>query len=100
GMVVYCPIGKGAAFNGFIAAVFRLDTLFSSLLSAESRAGFRWNLREHGDIRFDLQPKGALASRLRYQQPIDVFGLGWTLEAIPTQAWLADKRGGQGVIAF
>jgi len=89
GMVAYTPIGQSPRSDGFIAGVFRLDTLIGELMDPELQQDFAISIRESSNQIFTALPTGEpLLSSLRHQAPLAIEDLDWALQLQPTQAWV------------
>ncbi|MBU2873074.1 EAL domain-containing protein [Marinobacter salexigens] len=91
GVVIYAPVGAGPENNGFIAAVFRMETLASELLATREPAMFRIELLSKGAQIYALSVFESTGDSMSYTVPIDLPTLDWQLTLKPSPAWVSKQ---------
>lgn len=92
GIVIYAPIGTGAANNGFIAGVFGMGTLARELFATRDEAAFRVVLSNNSEPVYTLDVVPSVNNVMSYTVPISLPTLDWQLTLQPTQAWIDKQR--------
>ncbi|WP_421843152.1 bifunctional diguanylate cyclase/phosphodiesterase [Marinobacter algicola] len=100
GMVIYAPIFTGDANNGFIAGVFRMETLASHMLSNRALTSFHIEIREKGDPAYELNGSMDTDSRFSRTLDVDLPTLDWTLAVTPSISWVEEQRSRWPFVTF
>lgn len=100
GMVIYAPIFTGDANNGFIAGVFRMETLASHMLSNRALTSFHIEIREKGDPAYELNVSMDTDSRFSRTLDVDLPTLDWTLAVTPSISWVEEQRSHWPFVTF
>ncbi|MBC7185213.1 MAG: diguanylate cyclase, partial [Marinobacter sp.] len=91
GMVIYAPVGAGAANNGFIAGVFRMEVLARQLLTRRVQEFFRIEIREGGEVSYELNDSQSVHPEFSHTQAIDLPTLDWSLTLYPSREWVQNQ---------
>eukprot|EP00003_Mantamonas_plastica_P029041 TRINITY_DN6819_c0_g1_i1.p1 TRINITY_DN6819_c0_g1~~TRINITY_DN6819_c0_g1_i1.p1 ORF type:complete len:697 (+),score=83.67 TRINITY_DN6819_c0_g1_i1:6772-8862(+) len=91
GLVIYAPVGTGVNNNGFIAGVFRMETLARLLLTERVLEHFQVNILNDGSLSYQLHTSGATTTRFSHTEPVELPTLNWSIVLRPTQEWI-DKQ--------
>lgn len=87
GLVIYAPINRGSANNGFIAGVFQMDVLAGDLLAPDAADPLRIDIISGGNpvYRFnaDIDADDTFSSEARVTLPT----LDWSLLITPSRRW-------------
>ncbi|XKH02098.1 EAL domain-containing protein [Marinobacter nauticus] len=94
GMVVYHPVGVGEDNNGFIAGVFRMETLAEQLLTSRTLERFQIVIQYGRNSVYQLNSSANIAPGLSATFPVDLPNLDWRLTLRPDQDWVAAQRSG------
>jgi len=94
GMVLYHPIGVGEDNNGFIAGVFRMETLAEQLLTSRTLERFQIVIQYGRNSAYQLNSSANIAPGLSDTFPVDLPNLDWRLTLRPDQDWVAAQRSG------
>ena len=92
GLVIYAPIGSGAANNGFIASVFRMEKLLQQLLNRRVLGAFRMEILDHGKLSYELNSSEPADPGFRYTLAVDLPVLDWALALTPSASWVQNQR--------
>jgi len=100
GMVIYAPISTGNTNNGFIAGVFRMETLASHMLSNRALTSFHIEIREKGEPAYALND--AMETDPSFSRTLDVElpTLDWTLAVTPSVSWVEEQRSRWPFVTF
>ncbi|MEC7375977.1 MAG: CHASE domain-containing protein, partial [Pseudomonadota bacterium] len=91
GMVIYAPVGSGADNNGFIAGVFRMEILARQLLTERVLESFRVEIREAGELSYQLNNDLPVSDTFSHSLPVDLPTLNWTLTLKPARTWVENQ---------
>jgi len=91
GMVIYAPVGAGADNNGFIAGVFRMQVLARQLLTSRVQEFFRIEIREGGEVSYELNDSQSVNPEFAHTQAVDLPTLDWTLTLYPSSEWVENQ---------
>ncbi|KXS50629.1 MAG: diguanylate cyclase/phosphodiesterase, partial [Marinobacter sp. T13-3] len=94
GMVLYHPVGVGEDNNGFIAGVFRMETLAEQLLNSRTLERFQIVIQYGRNSVYQLNSSANIARGLSATFPVDLPNLDWRLTLRPDQDWVAAQRSG------
>ena len=87
GIIVYCPIGKGENFEGFIIGVFRVEQLFDNLLNPNIVSNYNVSIRQNSEIVYQRTDNSKTADAKEYSsnssQTIPFDNARWQLEIYP-----------------
>jgi len=100
GMVIYAPIFSGDANNGFIAGVFRMDTLASHLLAGRALASFHIMISERGESAYELHDSVNTDTDFSRTLDVDLPTLDWTLTVTPSVSWVEEQRSSWPFVTF
>ena len=100
GMVIYAPIFTGNANNGFIAGVFRMETLANYMLSNRALTSFHIEIREKGEPAYVLNDSMETDSRFSRTLDVDLPTLDWTLAVTPSISWVEEQRSRWPFVTF
>ncbi|MDX1756946.1 MAG: EAL domain-containing protein [Marinobacter sp.] len=100
GLVIYAPVGAGSDNRGFIAGVFRMASLASSLMTERVRSAFHIEIHENGELAYQLNPEPADGTGYVQRATVDLPNAAWQISLTPTRAWLASQRGQLPWITF
>ncbi|SFR48068.1 diguanylate cyclase (GGDEF) domain-containing protein [Marinobacter gudaonensis] len=100
GMVIYAPVGSGIANNGFIAGVFRMETLARQLLTERVLESFRVEIREAGELSYQLNSDLPVSDAFSHSMPVDLPTLDWTLTLRPAKTWVENQYSNWPTLTF
>lgn len=100
GMVIYAPIFSGDANNGFIAGVFRMETLARHLLTSGTPTSFQIEIRERGESAYVLTTSADIAPGFSHTVNVDLPSLDWTLTVTPAISWVDERRSSWPFVTF
>ncbi|WP_434049856.1 bifunctional diguanylate cyclase/phosphodiesterase [Marinobacter salarius] len=100
GMVIYAPIFSGDANNGFIAGVFRMETLTKHLLTSRTLESFHIEIKNSGKPAYQLNESTKTDSAFSRTQVINLPTLDWTLTVTPSVSWVEDQRSNWAFVTF
>ncbi len=100
GMVIYAPIGSGADNNGFIAGVFRMEILARQLLTDRVLESFRVEIREAGELSYQLNSNLPVSDTFSHSLPVDLPTLNWTLTLKPARTWVENQYSNWPTLTF
>lgn len=100
GMVIYAPVGSGIANNGFIAGVFRMEALARQLLTERVLESFRVEIREAGELSYQLNSDLPVSDTFSHTVPVDLPTLNWTLTLRPAKSWVANQYSNWPTLTF
>ena len=83
GMVIYAPVGLGAANRGFVAGVFRMQTLVEQLLDKRVLNNFLIEIHNAGHLRYTLNQSADIDPGFSASAPVNLPSLDWTLTLKP-----------------
>jgi len=92
GMVIYAPVGTGDANNGFIAAVFRMETLAEQLLTSRMLEQFQIVIHYGQDSVYQLNDSANIDPAFSQTQPVRLPNLDWQVTLRPDQSWVSAQR--------
>lgn len=87
GLVFYAPVASGLTNRGFIAGVFRMDTLANTLLTPRVRQHFDIDIVENGRLAYQLTQAHALHPVLTHTTAVELPAVDWTLTLKPNVTW-------------
>ncbi|WP_375192577.1 putative bifunctional diguanylate cyclase/phosphodiesterase [Marinobacter sp.] len=100
GMVIYAPVGSGADNNGFIAGVFRMEILARQLLTERVLESFRVEIREAGELSYQLNNDLPVSDTFSHSLPVDLPTLNWTLTLKPARTWVENQYSNWPTLTF
>jgi diguanylate cyclase (GGDEF)-like protein len=100
GMVIYAPVFTGMANNGFIAGVFRMETLANHMLSNRALTSFHIEIREKGELAYELNDSMNTDPSLSHTLDINLPTLDWTLAVTPSISWVEQQRSRWPFVTF
>lgn len=100
GLVIYAPVSTGEDNRGFIAGVFQMRGLATSLMTERVRNAFHIKIYENGELAYQLNPKSDHQERYTKQVTVDLPSFRWQISLSPSSAWLASQRSNLPWIAF
>ncbi|WP_040886939.1 putative bifunctional diguanylate cyclase/phosphodiesterase [Marinobacter santoriniensis] len=92
GMVIYAPVGLGASNRGFIAGVFRMQTLAQQLLDKRVLTNFLIEIRNAGHLSYTLNQSADIDPGFSSSSSVNLPSLDWTLTLKPTRAWVEQQQ--------
>lgn len=92
GIVIYAPVNTGADNNGFVAGVFRMETLARQLMASREPAMFRIEIRSKGAPVYTLSDFESTRDTMSYTVPVNLPTLDWQLTLEPSPAWVDKQR--------
>ncbi|NMT62618.1 putative bifunctional diguanylate cyclase/phosphodiesterase [Marinobacter orientalis] len=100
GLVIYAPILSGVTDNGFIAGVFRMETLARELFSRRALESFRIDILDDGSPTYALNPSVATDPSFSSSVRVELPTLDWTLKVTPSVSWVGDQRNNWPLVTF
>ncbi|NWO05721.1 MAG: EAL domain-containing protein [Alteromonadaceae bacterium] len=100
GMVIYHPVGAGDNNNGFIAGVFRMETLAQQLLTSRMLEQFQVIIRYGEDSVYQLNASADITPGFSQTLAVDLPNLDWRLTLRPSQSWVAAQRSNWPNVTF
>lgn len=92
GLVIYAPIGSGEENKGFIAGVFRMETLARQLLTNRVLESFRIEIRNDGVPSYELNDSATISTSFSHSEPVELPALNWSLTLKPGVEWVDTQR--------
>lgn len=92
GIVIYAPVDTGADNNGFMAGVFRMETLARQLMASREPAMFRIEIHSNGAPVYTLSDFQSASNPMSYTVPVIIPTLDWHLTLSPSEAWVDKQR--------
>nr|WP_084063549.1 EAL domain-containing protein [Marinobacter antarcticus] len=92
GIVIYAPVDAGLDNNGFVAGVFRMETLARDLMATREPGMFRIEILSNGTPVYTLSDFESTSNSMSYTLPIDLPTLNWQLTLSPSPAWVEKQR--------
>lgn len=92
GLVIYVPVHAGADNNGFMAGVFKMETLARQLLTSRVLDAFRIRITDGGDLAYELNTSSETARGFAHTAPVELPTLNWALTVTPSAAWVGSQR--------
>ncbi|MDO6441612.1 EAL domain-containing protein [Marinobacter sp. 2_MG-2023] len=87
GIVIYAPVGTGPNNNGFVAGVFKMETLARQLMATREPGMFRIEIRSRGATVYTLSDFERSDATASYTVPIKLPTLNWQLNLEPSPEW-------------
>lgn len=100
GMVIYAPIFSGDANNGFVAGVFRMETLVRHLLTSRTLESFRIEISEGGEPAYELNDTTSADTSFSRTLNINLPTLNWALTVTPSVSWVEDRHSNWASVTF
>lgn len=100
GLVIYAPIGAGEDNRGFIAGVFRMESLATLLLTDRVRQQFHVDIVENGRPAYRLSPDAPVRSQYSHTVTIPLANVTWELTLTPTVHWLDQHQSNLPWVTF
>ena len=88
GLVIYHPVGRGDANNGFMAGVFRMNTLAEQMLTRRVLEQFQVTITQSDQTSYLLNTSSDLDNSLNHTVPINLPSLDWSLTLTPSRQWV------------
>lgn len=92
GIVIYAPVDTGPDNNGFIAGVFRMETLARQLMATREPAMFRIEISSNGAPVYTLSDFESTSDPMSYTVPVTIPTLDWQLTLSPSTSWIDKQR--------
>lgn len=92
GIVIYAPVDTGADNNGFVAGVFRMETLARQLMASRDPEMFRIEIRSKEAPVYTLSDFESTRDTMSYTVPVNLPTLDWQLTLEPSPAWVDKQR--------
>ena len=100
GMVIYHPVGTGEENNGFIAGVFRMETLAEQLLTSRMLEQFQVVITYGEDSVYQLNASADVTPGFGHTLAVDLPNLDWQLTLRPSQSWVTAQRSSWPNVTF
>ncbi|MCG7200115.1 EAL domain-containing protein [Marinobacter pelagius] len=100
GLVIYAPVGTGAGNNGFIAGVFRIETLVEQLLTSRVLQSFQVDVQDNGELGYRLNGLTETSEGFAHTETVNIPTLDWTLTIRPSETWVASHRSAWPWVTF
>jgi len=93
GIVIYAPVDTGPDNNGFVAGVFRMETLARQLMASREPGMFRIEISSAGAPVYTLSDfENTGNPTMSYTVPVTIPTLDWQLTLEPSIAWIDKQR--------
>ncbi|WP_246180291.1 putative bifunctional diguanylate cyclase/phosphodiesterase [Marinobacter changyiensis] len=92
GLVIYAPINEGERNNGYIAGVFRMESLIDALQTPRIQANFNLDIVENGNVAYSIESNEPPNRGFVQNARVDLPSINWLLQLTPTPTWLARHR--------
>ena len=100
-ILVYAPLYIDDRFDGYIGGVFRIHTLFKSLVTSQANKGYGLVLYEDDEeIYRHVEPGAVYEPSTSQEQKIGVLNLNWRLSLQPSKALLTELKSPLPLIAL
>ncbi|ABM20855.1 putative bifunctional diguanylate cyclase/phosphodiesterase [Marinobacter nauticus] len=100
GLVIYHPVGRGDANNGFMAGVFRMNTLAEQMLTRRVLEQFQVTITQSDQTSYLLNTSSDLDNSLNHTVPINLPSLDWSLTLTPSRQWVEGQRSSWPTMTF
>lgn len=91
GLVIYAPVGAGRDNRGFIAGVFAMESLATSMLQGKITDSFRVDVVSGGDVAWRLNGERPVAERFSHRVIPELPVIDWQLVLTPEQSWVDER---------
>lgn len=92
GIVIYAPVGTGADSNGFVAGVFKMETLARQIMAARDPSMFRIEILSKGASVYTLSDFESTSDPMSYTMSVSLPTLDWQLTIQPSPEWVDKQR--------
>ncbi|MGO1748699.1 MAG: putative bifunctional diguanylate cyclase/phosphodiesterase [Marinobacter sp.] len=92
GIVIYAPVGVGSENMGFVAGVFRMDTLARQIMAVHEPTMFRIEIRSKDNLVYTLSDFEAANDLMSYTVPVSLPTLDWQLTIQPSPEWVSKQQ--------
>lgn len=92
GLVIYAPVGAGSDNIGFVAGVFRMDTLARQIMAVHEPTMFRIEIRNKDNLVYTLSDFEAASDLMSYTVPVNLPTLDWQLTIQPSPEWVSKQQ--------
>lgn len=93
GLVIYSPVGLGPDNRGFIAGVFKMDSLAHQIMASRDPAMFRVEIRNKNNLVYTLNDSDTASESFSHTLPVSLSTLDWQLTIQPSTEWVKKHRG-------
>ncbi|MFO7993237.1 MAG: EAL domain-containing protein [Marinobacter sp.] len=100
GLVIYAPVLSGEDNDGFIAGVFKMETLARQLLAGRALDSFRIDILDDGSPTYSLNPSATLDSSFSSTAGVELPTMDWTLTITPSVSWVNDQQSNWPFVTF
>lgn len=100
GLVIYAPVLSGEDNDGFIAGVFRMETLARQLLAGRALDSFRIDILDGGSPTYSLNPSATLDFSFSSTASVELPTMDWTLTITPSASWVNDQQSNWPFVTF
>ena len=98
--MIYHPVGRGDANNGFMAGVFRMNTLAEQMLTRRVLEQFQVTITQSDQTSYLLNTSSDLDNSLNHTVPINLPSLDWSLTLTPSRQWVEGQRSSWPTMTF
>ncbi len=99
--MIYHPVGRGGdANNGFMAGVFRMNTLAEQMLTRRVLEQFQVTITQSDQTSYLLNTSSDLDNSLNHTVPINLPSLDWSLTLTPSRQWVEGQRSSWPTMTF
>lgn len=100
GLVIYAPVLSGEDNEGFIAGVFKMETLARQLLSGRPLESFRIDILDNNSPAYVLGQSIDADTSFSSTASVELPTLDWTLTVTPSASWVKDHRSNWPFVTF
>ncbi|AOY90328.1 diguanylate cyclase [Marinobacter salinus] len=100
GLVIYAPVGAAADNRGFIAGVFRMETLARQLLTNRVLESFKIEIRRNGVMSYELNDSMTTSPLFSQTEQVEQPILNWSITVKPSVEWVDERRSYWPAVTF
>lgn len=99
-LAIYAPVGTGDRNRGFIAGVFRMETLTRQLLEHRFPETFQIRIRDQDQLDYRLNQSDSIYTDLTHTETLNLPPLNWSVTLAPTQEWVREHHSRWPLLTF
>ncbi len=100
GLVIYAPVHSGEENDGFIAGVFKMETLARQLLAGRALDSFRIDILDADSPTYTLNPSATTDPSFSSTARVELPTMDWKLTTTPSRSWVEDRRSNWPFVTF
>ncbi|HTN33825.1 MAG TPA: EAL domain-containing protein [Marinobacter sp.] len=100
GLVIYAPVGTAENNKGFIAGVFRIQSLARQLVPVRIQQSFSVSFQNKGVTQYVLDASGSASANYFHTEPMSLPSSGWSVTLQPTAEWVENQHSAWPIMTF